>query len=72
MNCSGESHEKLTLSMAEAAKILGIGLGTAYKASRRGEIPVIRFGKIIRVPCAALYKRLEEASGNDPTVEQPY
>ncbi len=70
MNPSNESHEKLTLSMAETATLLGIGLGTAYKAAKRGEIPIIKFGRSVRVPRAALFRLLGNTSSNDPPLEQ--
>jgi excisionase family DNA binding protein len=37
-----------------AAEILGIGRNQAYAAAARGEIPVIRIGKRLLVPIAAL------------------
>ncbi len=46
--------EKLTLTVAEAAKCLGICRNSAYEAITRGEIPVIRIGKRLLVPKAAL------------------
>ena len=46
--------EKLTLTVAEAAKCLGIGRNSAYEAVARGEIPVIKVGKRLLVPKAAL------------------
>lgn len=54
--------EKLTLTVGEAAKCLGIGRNSAYEAIARGEIPVIRVGKRLLVPKVALEKML---SGND-------
>ena len=47
-------NEKLTLTVAEAAKRLGICRNSAYEAIARGEIPVIRIGKRLLVPKAAL------------------
>ena len=47
-------NERLTLSVAEAAKCLGICRNSAYEAIARGEIPVIRVGKRLLVPKAAL------------------
>ena len=47
-------NEKLTLTVAEAAKCLGIGRNSAYEAVARGEIPVIKVGKRLLVPKAAL------------------
>ncbi len=54
--------EKLTLTVDEAARCLGIGRNSAYEAIAKGEIPVIRVGKRLLVPKAALAKML---SGND-------
>ena len=41
--------ETLTLSVHEAAVVLGIGDYAVRAAIRRGEIPALRFGKLIRV-----------------------
>lgn len=54
--------DKLTLTVDEVARCLGIGRNSAYEAISRGEIPVIRVGKRLLVPKAALAKML---SGND-------
>jgi excisionase family DNA binding protein len=48
----------LTLTIAETAKVLGIGLNQAYEAAHRGEIPTIKIGSRILVPKAALEKML--------------
>ena len=55
---------KLTFTVEETAKILGIGRNSAYEAVARGEIPVIRVGKRLLVPKAALMKMLETARGD--------
>ena len=47
-------NEKLTLTVAEVAKCLGVGRNSAYEAIARCEIPVIRVGKRLLVPKAAL------------------
>jgi excisionase family DNA binding protein len=52
-----------TLTITEAAKILGIGRNQAYEAARRGEIPTIKIGKRILVPISALEKKLQ---GTEP------
>lgn len=42
-----------TISVPEAARLLGItGRSTAYDAAHRGEIPVIKVGRKLRVPTA--------------------
>ncbi len=50
---------KLTYTVPETAKILGIGRSAAYEAARSGQIPTIRIGKRILVPLAALERMLE-------------
>lgn len=51
---------KATMSVEEAAEVLGISRGSAYQAVRMGEIPCIKIGKRILVPRIALDKMLEE------------
>lgn len=53
--------EPKTVSVPEAGKWLGIGRNSSYEAARRGDIPTIRIGRLIRVPVAALARKLEEA-----------
>jgi excisionase family DNA binding protein len=48
-----------TLSVVEAAKLLGIGRNQAYEAAHRGEIPTIKIGKRLLVPAAALERLLD-------------
>lgn len=52
------SNLKQTLTIAEAAKVLGVGRNSAYEAARRGEIPTIRIGKRLLVPMAGLNRML--------------
>jgi excisionase family DNA binding protein len=47
-----------TISVPEAGRWLGLGRNAAYDAARRGEIPVLRFGKRIRVSVVALERML--------------
>lgn len=51
--------ERLTVSVPEAAKLLGIARNSAYNAVHEGRIPSLRIGKRIVVPRAALEKFLE-------------
>lgn len=53
--------EKLTLTVEEAAEVLGISRPSAYQGVERGEIPHIRVGKRILVPRSALERLLAEA-----------
>ena len=61
--------ETLTLTVPEAAKALGISRGQAYQAVQQGEIPVIRIGRRLLVPKAALLKMVNQAGhapGGEP------
>lgn len=51
---------KLTLSVEEAAKVLGISRNLCYDRVKTGEIPVIKIGKRLLVPKKALEKLLSE------------
>lgn len=51
--------QALTLSIPEAAKVLGISRYSAYKAARRGDIPILQIGKLRRVPKARLMRIIE-------------
>lgn len=52
----------LTLSIPEAGRLLGFSRNTAYEAVRRGELPVIKFGRKMRVPKVALERLLSGAA----------
>ena len=52
--------EPQTLTIAQAARALGIGRNSAYEAARRGELPVIRVGRRMVVPRVALERLLSE------------
>jgi len=53
-----EMENKLTLSVEEAAKLLGIGRNLCYDRVKTGEIPVIKIGRRLLVPRSALEKLL--------------
>ena len=57
--------EKQVFTVEEVAARLRIGRGTAYDAVRRGEIPVIRIGRRLLVPRAALARMLAAATDHD-------
>jgi len=52
--------ERLTLTVEETAKLLGIGRQLAYEMVKTGDIPSIRLGKRVLVPRRALEKLLEQ------------
>ena len=53
--------ERLTVTVAEAAKLLGIGRALAYQAAETGDLPTVRVGRRILVPLARLKAMLESA-----------
>ena len=56
------SSERLTLTVPEVARRLGIGKNQAYAAVARGDIPVVKFGRRMVVPAAALDRLLSGAA----------
>jgi excisionase family DNA binding protein len=58
--------DRLTYTILEAAKALGVGKGKAYEMARTGQLPVLRFGKRLVVPRYALEQMLKQAGNNKP------
>jgi excisionase family DNA binding protein len=52
--------QRLTLSVEEAARLLGISRQLAYTGVKEGRIPAIRIGRRLLVPRRALERLLEE------------
>ncbi len=50
--------DRLTLSVEEAAHLLGISRGLAYELARSGQLPVVRLGRRLLVPKVALERML--------------
>jgi len=50
-----------TLSVEEAARILGIGRSAAYEHAKSGALPTIKLGRRVLVPKAAFEKLLQGA-----------
>jgi excisionase family DNA binding protein len=53
---------RLTWTVTEAAKLLGISRASAYEAAHRGELPVRVIGRRLLVPRVALLRLLGERS----------
>jgi len=54
-------NERLTYDVVTAAKLLGLSRNSAYQACLKGEIPHLRIGKRILIPCVQLNRILNEA-----------
>ena len=47
--------ESLLVSVAEAARITGVGRDMAYRLVREGAWPAVRLGRLIKIPRTALF-----------------
>lgn len=61
---------RIVLTVPEAARALGIGRNPAYAAVRRGDLPVIRIGRRLLVPKAALERLVAETGTHLSKSEQ--
>ena len=53
--------KRLVYDVPEAGEMLGLTRNASYEAAKRGDIPTIRIGKLIRVPKLAFHQMLERA-----------
>lgn len=58
---------RLTITVEEAARLLGISRGLAYQMARLGKLPTIRFGRRLLVPRRALDRLLEQCESAPKT-----
>jgi hypothetical protein len=56
-----QDDKRLVLDVPEAGAMLGLNRNASYAAAKRGDIPTIRIGKLIRVPKLAFERMLQEA-----------
>jgi excisionase family DNA binding protein len=56
------TEEKLTFTVEEAGRLLGISRALAYEMARTGKLPTLRFGKRLVVPKKAVQDMLELAA----------
>ena len=55
--------EPKTLTVPEAGhRYFGLGRNASYEAARRGDIPTIRIGRLLRVPVVQMERKLESVS----------
>ncbi len=54
-----QTDDRKTYTVAEAARLLGIGRNQTYDATHSGDLPSIRIGGRILIPKAALDRLLE-------------
>jgi excisionase family DNA binding protein len=56
--------ERLTMSVDDAAEVLGISRSLAYELVRKGELPSLRLGRRLVVPVRAVEALVEDAVGS--------
>lgn len=54
-----KTDDRLVYGVPEAGAMLGLSRNASYEAAKRGDLPTIRIGKLIRVPKAAFNRMLE-------------
>jgi hypothetical protein len=53
--------EPKTLTVPEAGRLyFDLSRNASYEAARRGDIPTIKIGRLLRVPVGAMERKLEE------------
>jgi excisionase family DNA binding protein len=57
----GGADKRLVYDITEAGQMLGLNRNASYEAAKRGDIPTIRLGKLIKVPKRAFHEMLERA-----------
>jgi hypothetical protein len=55
------SDDRLVLDVPEAGAKLGLGRNASYAAAKRGDIPTIKIGRLLRVPIKAFEEKLRIA-----------
>jgi excisionase family DNA binding protein len=66
-----EQSERLTLTVDEAAKLIGVSRYTLYEAVRTGSVPTIRLGRRILIPRHALLGFMGAPSAATPKAVTP-
>ena len=57
-----DTEKPKTMSVPEAGKVYyDLSKNASYEAARRGDIPTIRVGRLLRVPVAVMERRVGEA-----------
>ena len=60
--------DRLVYDVPEAGALLGMSRNAAYAAAKRGDIPTVKIGKLLRVPVRALEEMLNGAAVKGPEV----
>ena len=61
--------ERCTLTIEQAAKVLGCGRSLAYEMARDGRLPTLKLGRKLVVPRVALDRMLAQAGQPQADIE---
>ena len=61
MITDSQSDDRLTLTVEQAGKMLGISRATAYQLANQGELQAIRLGRRLLISKAGLARMVNEA-----------
>ncbi len=61
-----DPEDQPTVTVQEAARLLGLARASAYEGVRRGEIPTVRIGRRLLVPTALLRRMLGFDTVSEP------
>jgi excisionase family DNA binding protein len=64
---AADLENRLCIKVTEAAKMLGISRNFAYELVKQNKLPVVKFGKRLLIPRAALEKMLIQGVTNEGT-----
>lgn len=53
--------ERVVYDVPEAGALLGLSRNAAYEAAKRGDIPTVKIGKLLKVPKIAFDRMLQKA-----------
>ena len=65
-------HEPLLLRPVEAARLLGIGRSKVFEMLARNELPIIRFGRCVRIPRRGLEDWIDESLASETAVRNAF
>ncbi len=51
-----KKENKLCYTIPEAAELIGVSRNQGYELARRGELPIVKMGKLLFIPKARLHK----------------
>jgi len=67
MITDSQSDDRLTLTVEQAGKMLGISRATAYQLANQGKLPAIRLGRRLLISKAGLERMVNEAKTKTDT-----